>query len=171
MLRGVKCNICGELGNHYASTCPLRNTVGVPLGLRQSQSQSQSSQATQPVQSEIEEVLEPPPLSRDELISLIRKRPEVPQFLRCLACMTLPRDAIWCQCCDAFVCRDCLGPTGGDGDWACPQCACNAVDNFHVIEAMRACIQAWFESAAELLDPYSVSSDDERPETKKRHRA
>jgi hypothetical protein len=171
MHRGVKCNICGELGTHYATSCPLRNTVGVPLGLRQTQRETKQSDASAAVGHEDPEE---PPMLPEELLSLIRKRPEVPYFLRCLACMTLAREAIWCQCCDAFVCRDCLGPSGADGDWACPQCACSSVDNFHVIAAMRACSDAWFQSAAALLDPYSVSSDEEKDRetsnVRKRHR-
>ena len=144
MLRGVKCNICGELGNHYASSCPLRNTVGVPVGLRK---EDGAAPAVDGDTAELDD--KDVYLSRDELTTLIRKRPEVPHFLRCRACLILPNDAMWCQCCDVFVCNDCLGPPGSD--WICPQCECSDVDNFHVIAAMRVLIKAWFEAQAEMV--------------------
>ena len=33
-LRGVRCNVCNALGEHYSSHCPLRGRVGVPAALQ-----------------------------------------------------------------------------------------------------------------------------------------
>ena len=172
MLRGIKCNICGEIGKHYSSVCPERVKVGVPISLRPEVSATAAIENTNPT---------PPQTGRggggggtstsihhdadvyvdaSQLTALIRKRPDIPEFLRCRACLALPQDAIWCQCCDIFVCHTCLGPPP-DATWTCPECEECAVDNFHVIQAMRAVITAWFQSVAVLTDPYCVSSDEE----------
>lgn len=151
MLRGVKCNICGALGSHYSSMCTQRVT-GVPAGMRSEEP---------PVVEESTTRIQDSYLNPAELDALIRKRPELPPFLRCRACATLPQDAVWCQCCDIFVCSECLGPP--DDCWVCPLCENCSVDNFHIIQAMRSVITAWFESVAQLVDPYAVDSDEEGP--------
>ena len=170
MLRGVKCNICGEIGTHYSSSCSERVNVGVPVGLRATQPQQahqqESAAAEMPAggpavfeKEDEEEAIDP-----TQLEALIRKRPDLPTFLRCRACLALPAEAIWCQCCDIFVCQACLGPPP-DATWACPECEQDAVDNFHGIRAMREVITAWFQAVAVLTDPYCAStssgSDDE----------
>ena len=179
MLRGVKCHICGEIGKHYSSTCSQRVNVGVPVGLRNTytvqpteEAQAQHEEVTV-VKSEAENVVAGGTfLNSQELTAIIRKSPHIPAMLRCRACLALPQDAIWCQCCDIFACADCLGPK--DEAWVCPLCEEHAVDNFHVVWVVRKMIDTWFQSAAELLDPYSVSSDEEdesqRPHSNKRAR-
>lgn len=154
MLRGVKCNICGAIGQHYSSACTLRIT-GIPAGMRD---ESNASVA----ESSIEDIEKPRDLFLNplELTASIRNRYEVPAFLRCRACALMAADAVWCQCCDIFVCAQCLGPA--DGTWMCPLCENTSVDSFHVIKAIRAAIDAWFQGAAQQLDPYAVSSDDEK---------
>lgn len=180
--RGVKCNVCGEIGKHYSSVCPERLKVGVPIALRPDltddnivSSAAVQSNPTVPftastaVSGGVSSVLvdpDTPPVGASQLAALIRKRPDIPAFLRCRACLALPEDAIWCQCCDIFVCHDCLGPPP-DATWTCPECTECAVDNFHVIRAIRATITAWFQSVAVLTDPYCVSSDEENKTQKK----
>lgn len=160
MLRGVKCNICGALGSHFSSACTQRIT-GVPVGMRDESAPSAPATTTT--------TLDDTYLDPAELDATIRKRPDVPSFLRCRACATLARDAVWCQCCDCFVCAECLGPPGAT--WMCPLCENTSVDNFHIIQAMRAVIVAWFQSVAQLIDPYSISSDEEdAPPVHKRNR-
>ena len=159
MFRGIKCNICGEIGTHYASSCSERVNVGVPIGLRPQAHEGTASCAADAVlavkAAEDEDAIDPA-----QLVALIRKRPDLPAFLRCRACLALPVDAVWCQCCDIFVCQDCLGPPP-DATWACPECEQDGVDNFHVIRVVREMITAWFQSVAVLIDPYCASSDEE----------
>ena len=160
-LRGVKCHICGDIGKHYSSSCPQRVNVGVPLGLRPDvdaggEPKTEDDKKESPACS----VYVPPAyLDAQELTAIIRKSPELPAFLRCRACLALPLDAIWCQCCDIFACSACLGPP--DEAWVCPLCATYAVDNFHVVAAVRKMVDTWFQAAATQIDPYSVSSDEE----------
>ena len=120
-LRGVKCHICGDIGKHYSSSCPQRVNVGVPLGLRPDvdaggEPKTEDDKKESPACS----VYVPPAyLDAQELTAIIRKSPELPAFLRCRACLALPLDAIWCQCCDisAWVhqtkpgCAHCAQPT------------------------------------------------------------
>lgn len=154
MLRGVKCNVCGEIGQHFSSACPHRIT-GVPLGMRDETGKDALDIVAEQPRATVSDYLAP-----ERLDALIRKRPELPPFLRCRACSLLPRDAVWCQCCDIFVCATCLGPPD-EGCWMCPVCEYAHIDNFHVIAAMRAVVTAWFQSAAEVVDPYCVSSDED----------
>jgi hypothetical protein len=157
MLRGVKCNICGALGSHYSSTCTQKVTVGVPVGLRGVGvgvgvgagvgAGAVSAPAVLPAMDDMF-------VSAAEVEAAIRKRPDVPSFLRCAACIALASQPLWCACCDIFVCHDCLGPP--QGVLMCPVCEHTGVDNFHVIAAMRAMIAAWFTAVAAVVDPYDM---------------
>lgn len=143
-LRGVKCNVCGALGQHYSSACPHRNQVGVPLGMQQEDDDVQSVHTAE---------IGPVFLQPGELDAIISKRPEIPTFLRCRVCYLLPEHAMWCACCDVVACEECLRPA--HTDWMCPACGGTAVDNFHVVSALRSVIRTWFISAASAIDFYS----------------
>jgi len=103
-LRGIKCNICGDIGKHFSSVCPQRVNVGVPIGLRPvgpgPGSGSGSGSGSGPSHYNGLEANKAPAateaacLDPQALTAMIRKHPELPSFLSCRACLALPLDAV-----------------------------------------------------------------------------
>jgi hypothetical protein len=163
LLRGYTCPRCMALGQHYEDKCPVRQFVGVPEARRvaiQQQSlldamgcelptpAAESMPATRTV-LETATVL-PGFISGQELQCILRNRPDVPYFLRCLACTQLAQDAVWCRTCDAVACTACLAPP--DERWVCPQCQSHSEDNFHIVTSIRHIIDSWIKGMVKIID-------------------
>jgi hypothetical protein len=140
-LRGYTCGICGEIGVHFDSDCPDKAMVGKPEVLRQK------------IRAMEEVAFMPMPdgyLPEAVMISLIRKRPDVPHYLRCIVCTELASGAIWCATCDTVSCSLCLAPI--DEPWVCPNCNSSVQDSFHVVSAIRNMVDDWLKAMVILQD-------------------
>jgi hypothetical protein len=150
------CEVCGKFGDHYTSKCPLKIT-GVPAVLQQLELRKKAeedvgdftakqAQFGSGVFNALYIGMPADFLDTNELKHIIARRPDVPAFLRCYACLGLVEDPRWCSCCDIVVCRACFGPgpdptNGGGGSgggglatrpngashyqgcrWCCPKC-------------------------------------------------
>ncbi len=168
-LRGVKCNICGVIGVHHSDACPRRNEVGIPEAMRDLPPPAALQAApggvlTLDMESALFKAhyvdLPTDFLPCTELMDLIRKRPDVPSFLRCYGCMLLVRAPKWCSCCDIVVCTACLGPL--DRHWACPKChrifgeTADSDAQVHTVGAVSSMARLWALSCVEACDPYTA---------------
>jgi hypothetical protein len=108
-----------------------------------------------------------------ELEVLVSRRPDVPTFLRCAACLVLADDAVWCSCCDVIACKTCVQHTvlcdGRSTGFAssfgtCPVClqlfgsGDDGRPAAHAVAAVRAMIRAWKLATMEAVDKYGAMS-------------
>lgn len=172
-LKGFTCIVCAAIGEHFSDDCPDRFRVGLPEVLQKeheakSECASEAKKYEEPsgvfvmesaVLSGFYDVYPPDYLPHFELEEMIRRRPDVPPYLRCRSCMILADNALWCSRCNVILCSPCVFPP--EGSPYCPSCSATDVDAFHEVGAVRAMIAAWKRTKMESIDVYSRSGDDE----------
>jgi hypothetical protein len=99
----------------------------------------------------------------NEMISAIRRRPDVPVHLRCIACNILVWPPVWLECCDVVVCRACIG--SATATLPCPACGMCTYDGtqgqdtgnrFHSISALLACASTWIKTTCIANDMFTT---------------
>jgi hypothetical protein len=175
-LRGVRCNVCKALGEHYDSQCPLRARVGIPSAFQPpvaaaaadavaAAAAAAPGPVSVPVPTEscmasgVTAVPEFPPaavlgpmfLSAAQLYTAVTTRSDVPAWCTCTACGLIADAAVWCSGCDTVACATCMTPAGPHTT-LCPVCGTTATDDVHVVGPLRAIIDTMFMAVAEQVD-------------------
>jgi hypothetical protein len=163
-LRGVRCNVCKALGEHYDSQCPLRVRVGIPSAFQPPVvDPSAPAPATPPetgtAAPRVTTVPEFPPtavlgplfLSGPQLYTAVATRSDVPGWCTCVACGLIADAAVWCSACDSVACATCMAPAGPHST-LCPVCGTTATDDVHAVGPLRAIIDTMFMAVAEQVD-------------------
>lgn len=154
-LRGIRCLVCLSLGEHKTSDCPKRSAVGIPVQL-------QAPPASSSPEPDHHCFVPKDYLDRDQLVTYIVTRTDVPRELACVACDLLAVDAFYCLKCTSVICEQCLGPCATC--WLCPRCCNYSTETIVIIPPLRKVIEGWFVAAAQQLDPYSVGYDHRNPD-------
>lgn len=160
-LRGVKCRLCDAIGAHFEDACPMRYKTGVPTVLQVKPEDTKYKHVI-PLSATWNPTYVDLPwdyLPEHELMDMVRRRPNVPSFLRCAACGILVEDPVWLSCCDLVVCGECVGPAQ-----VCPACSAKLAEpaadtgpTMHRVGALRTLQSFYARYAVETSgDPYVV---------------
>jgi hypothetical protein len=115
--------------------------VGVPQVLQKKDSDATASKTAADIAASAAKFM--------NLVDVVRRRGDIPDFLRCHVCGRLPENVLWASCCDVLVCCGCLGPPG----IVTPSCpVCDEERTLVVVSAVRHIVAEWFHASVANMD-------------------